>query len=548
MAAVVAMLVARFDGIFDSKELGHRAENTLNNASGERNEHALRSTAEPILSSHEAESEADTQGGVRNWRQRVMQQGQWDQEADPVSTDGVSALPMPVEIANEESLAPFFAHLRSGGTHTHQGTQEIPSKEGLEPGYQTELIEFPKGVVYSDGRLDLCKMVVGPTHIQALMDNLRSNSFIKHFLLGNNIIGAVGARSIASFVNRVPEQIETWYLAGNCINTASLELLVESWIRSPVITNIWLKRNPLGTNSTQSIASLILQCTSLRTLDLDQTSLGDCGVADLFAALVADQNQMFALPLRHLYLNATGISEQACKQIGLFLASPACALESLYMSCNPIGNAVVHLAAGLKRNKTLQRLALSSCGLNSTSLPSLLEALCGHSAFRTLDLGQAYASEDLNARFNWITDEATPLLVHLVRTTTLQYLELGDVALTQRAVNELTIAVVQSKSALYFNAKSIWRKERAGRKKLDSPLEAACIENLQANVQRDYGCTYDEFLQQHKRFVVSPRDVRLIDSVYRNRDANLARRGLKTLDKHWQAGDDTALRAELGTL
>lgn len=52
--------------------------------------------------------------------------------------------------------------------------------------------------------------------------------------------------------------------------------------------------------------------------------------------------------------------------------------------------------------------------------------------------------------------------------------------------------------------------------------------------------TYQEFSADHKRWLVNDKtDVRKIDSVYRNRDAGLARRGLKKLDKWWDEGDET---------
>ena len=44
--------------------------------------------------------------------------------------------------------------------------------------------------------------VLGPQNIVALMKSLESNRFIRHFLLGNNVIGPVGARVIAAFVSR----------------------------------------------------------------------------------------------------------------------------------------------------------------------------------------------------------------------------------------------------------------------------------------------------------------------------------------------------------
>lgn len=52
--------------------------------------------------------------------------------------------------------------------------------------------------------------------------------------------------------------------------------------------------------------------------------------------------------------------------------------------------------------------------------------------------------------------------------------------------------------------------------------------------------TYTEFMENEKRWLVNDRsDVRKIDSVYRNRDAGLARRGLMKLDKWWNEDDET---------
>lgn len=73
---------------------------------------------------------------------------------------------------------------------------------------------------------------------------------------------------------------------------------------------------------------------------------------------------------------------------------------------------------------------------------------------------------------------------------------------------------------------------------------------LLRNVKRAYGedTTYDAFMSAHKRWLVSDRvDVRKIDSVYRNRDAGAARRGLGTLEKSWGEGDEVlreVMRAE----
>ena len=147
------------------------------------------------------------------------------------------------------------------------------------------MVEFDRGVVYVDGRLDLCKMVVGPTHIVALIDSLRSNSFVKHFLLGNNVISKAGASAISSFIEEKPDQMETWYLAGSQIDSECFRPMINAIIASTSITNIWLKRNPLGPYPVDGLCKLIAETKNLRTLDLEHTELGDEGVTKLFTKL-----------------------------------------------------------------------------------------------------------------------------------------------------------------------------------------------------------------------------------------------------------------------
>ncbi|KAK3073706.1 hypothetical protein LTR53_004464 [Teratosphaeriaceae sp. CCFEE 6253] len=345
-----------------------------------------------------------------NWAKRILKQGPWDEVHDAISLKGAPSLPMPVVVSDKasarermliltrESLAPFFAHLCNGGTHEPTSTSTAHEGiAGIEPFYGVELIEFEKGVLYSDGRVDLCKMVTGPRNIGDLMESLKPNTFAKHFLLGNNIIGPVGAKAIANFVDEYPARFETWYLAGNCIHAASFSTLVDSMAKSDAITNVWLKRNPLGEEAVEDVYRLVACARNLRTLDLDQSELGDAGVAKLFALLADHQSP---LSLRHIYLNANGISEAACKQIARFLASSACKLHSLFMSNNPVGDAgAAALASGLQDNTSLKRLSLQSCGLKN--IKSLIHAASG---LGILDLGQSYATEDLGMRCNWITD------------------------------------------------------------------------------------------------------------------------------------------------
>ena len=376
--------------------------------------------------------------------------------------------------------------------------------------------------------LRLCR-VLGPPNITALMASLEHNTFVRHFLLGNNMVGLAGARAIAEFVYKHPDKIETWYLAGNCIDLFGFECLVLAWTRSTSITNIWLKRNPLGPNSSAALFELITKSPNLRTLDLDLTELGDKGVARLFTLLANYQSG--SLPLRHIYLNAVGIGGSACTAIAHYLSSSHCELDSLYMSCNPIGDAgTIALAQGLPSNSSLSRLSMSSCGLKSTGANHLLRALHHHPRLMTLNLGQNFATEDVGARYNWLDDGVVDGLRSLVRDSqTLKMLDLGSTAMTPPAFAELGLEVGKSQSLVVFEAKSVCGK-------LNSEVKLLVNNRIKNNVQHFCGRDMTHFEQEEKRWLISPRDVRLIDSMYRNRDTGLARRGLLRLKKTWEDG------------
>lgn len=396
--------------------------------------------------------------------------------------------------------------------------------------------------------LDLCKQVLGPPSLPPLLDALRSNDFIRHFLFGNNIIGPSAAKRIAAFVTE-RDQMETWYLAGNCISAEAFKVLVDSWVTSTAITNIWLKRNPLGPASVDDIFRLITETPNLRALDLDQTSLGDVAVAHLFSRL-ADHLTEHAIPLRHIYLNAIGIGVKAATQIAAFLCTSHCQLVSLYLSNNPLGSdGVLALSHGISKNHSLERLVLHSVGMDDEGAIAILQATCRHdgSGLTVLDIGQAFATKDLNSRYNWYTDAIVPSVVKLIKTSrSLRYLNLSYTQCTQAGLNKTSNSLIDDDDhrILYYFAKGLktggrdYATVKAGQEAVRSSRLVAA--RLAENVRILHaGMSYADWIDNEKRFVISPRDVRLIDSVYRNRDAGLARRGQMVLKKWWDEGDET---------
>ena len=55
------------------------------------------------------------------------------------------------------------------------------------PDDTNQSIVFPRGAIMSDGRLDLCKQVVGPQGIQPLLNAMKYSSVIHRLLLGKVI-------------------------------------------------------------------------------------------------------------------------------------------------------------------------------------------------------------------------------------------------------------------------------------------------------------------------------------------------------------------------
>ncbi|KAJ7778361.1 hypothetical protein B0H16DRAFT_1711869 [Mycena metata] len=464
-------------------------------------------------------------------------QEEWlGQEADPVSLDGPVALPMPVQIGRDEDFKDVFQFL-----HRNLDPKEVllPEKQdlrdeltstlGLKPGFELKsnmpMVEFKRGVVYNDGRLDLCKMVVGPTHIEKLLDALEENTVVTQFLLGNNVISTTGARRIAKFIADHPERIETWYVAGNHIRPAGFQLLVDAMVNSPRITNVWLKRNPLTPDSVDNVVRLITQTPNLRTLDLENTELGNEGVAKIMTEITGRE-----IPLRNLYLNANGVGEKAAIAIAGYLAHSACKLESLYLGSNPVGDAgALPIAEALKSNQTLLRLSMASTGLTSKGIAALSTALALHPRIMSLDLAASQTTRVHGQRYNHLADRAIPALTALMQNPSMRHLDLGRTSLSPEGLEAVKAAISTSNLCEFHG----FRKPEIG-EAMSCPLGTRRA--LEANVKRFYPDEkgYDAFSNGlNARFLYSPEDVRLIDSVYRTRD----QRGNKEIQQVWDEGD-----------
>jgi uncharacterized protein (DUF924 family)/predicted esterase len=102
----------------------------------------------------------------------------------PFSDAIINPVPEPVDVSSHEQMRPLYEWLEQNRSSKFNETD----------------LQFLKGTVTGDGRLDLCKQVIGPHGVKPLLDAMQSNSQIDRILLGNNIVGDDSGKLIADFI------------------------------------------------------------------------------------------------------------------------------------------------------------------------------------------------------------------------------------------------------------------------------------------------------------------------------------------------------------
>lgn len=308
--------------------------------------------------------------------------------------------PMPVEVTDPTQFIPIFDYLMRSPV--------LPQADTT----------FVKGSIFPDGRLDLCKQVVGPTSIQQLCEVVAQSTLVRHFLLGNNIAlqenEAEGAEAMAKLLADNTKPIETWYLAGNCIGPVGIEIMARALQHNYQAKALWLKRNPIGPLGAGHLNRMLKVNQTLKILDLHNCALGDSGLAELLASPCELRG------LKHLYLDANGIESIQPLSAWCQEGTPV----TLYLSINRLGDrGVTELAAALVGNKHLRRLCLASTGFGNVGLEALVDALLTCPRLLSVNLGCYKSSADMGEHpGNLFDSEALPAIYRLLTTSpTLQY-------------------------------------------------------------------------------------------------------------------------------
>lgn len=396
----------------------------------------------------------------------------------PLSPEILRPRPVPVVPCPLPELTPLLRHLSA------KDTIQAPAA-------------FPRGTVMPDGRLDLCKQVVGPAGITPLLSALEAHPQVERLLLGNNVIGSAGARAVAEFIRSGRSRLKVWYIAGNEIHAEDLLPIAEALAGAPAVEGLWLKRNPLGPDAGPILARLLRSHPRLDTLDLVNTGLLDAGAAPLLDAAAESP------ALRHLYLGTNGLSTRSAAAIGRLL-SDSDQLDSLYVSCNRLGDDGVRLiAAGLRHNRGLKRLGLASNRIGPEGARTLADALKGHPSLQFLDLGWTRATSAVGEAGNRLLDRGAEHIAALLRgNPTLRGLDVSHNRISQVGLNHISDALAENTALTWLRCPQFG--------KASNPDAMAVLRGRLARNRAQAGI--DEATAEEVR---APRSARDILSVYR---------------------------------
>lgn len=414
----------------------------------------------------------------------------------PPSINITEPTAMPVDVAKLEELQPFFDYLQ-------RNEAVINVENGLD------YIQFNRGACYIDGRIDLCKQVVGSDWIGNLMKSITNNSYINHFLLGNNIIDEVGATEIAKFItNEHKPKITTWYLAGNRINANGIKEIAQALENDTDAIALWLKRNPIKTGS-KYLGEMLKKNKKLRILDLHNTGLFDEGIRYLMDGLIENRT------LRHLYVDANALTPIGATYIANYfnylVERNEKGLVNLWMDMNRFDDEGISLIANsIKNYKYLKRLSVGSNRIGPNGAKILLDSLVNHEKLITLSIGLYKSTSDMGELPNNIGDLGVEYIVKFIENNkSVKVLNIEHNGISLDGIIKIIEAIQKNDNLLfvyYLQRGIVVPQEIYGK------LRAKLTENIKKHI----GITYGEFCNKHLRFIKHTKYIKDIDSIYRN--------------------------------
>lgn len=407
----------------------------------------------------------------------------------PLSEQITKPTPMEVQVAPLSELQEIFDRLAKNGPALPVKSDEIGSYE-----------QFNRGAYYTDGRIDLCKQVVGPDHIGKLCDSIRNNPNVKHFLLGNNIAGYIGAARIADLINDQYKacKISTWYLAGNCIDGPGMELIAGALSMDTDCKHLWLKRNPIGITGAKALAKMFEYNNTIEVLDLDNTAIMDEGCIALFSALKNNTS------LRSIYLDANGLTPASSAAIADYfnhkVATGQPGVKLLSLSINRLGDDGIIPIINSLYHYPLTSLTIGSNRIELTGLKSVLFWAVNSDSLEVLDIGYYKATADMGELPNSFGNEGARLIAcFILMNPPVHYLSFHNTHITD-------LSVIDAVMPYNTNLVSVTCEQGTTSSK-----------TIHRITERNQVLYPGQSIKEVVRNMKHGKDVWVIDSIYRNR-------------------------------
>jgi len=347
--------------------------------------------------------------------------------------------PEPVVPCSLNQLQPLLTHIDAGKTKGGGDDDDGGGKARPPP-----MMQFPRGTIMADGRLDLCKQVVGPQGISPLLTSLIGSKGITRLLLGNNIVGNGGAEAIAAAICNPSCPLTTWYIAGNEIDAKGIRPICQALAGNTQVEQLWLKRNPLLPAGALEVSRLLKQNKTLTVLDLVNCGLLDDGLKSLMHALRSNG------VMKHVYLGTNGITAKGAQCVSEFLqdTKKQASLHTLYLSCNRLGDeGACILGEGLRKDTSLQRLGLAANRIRTKGMGAIADAVRDHPTLKKLDVGYVKAVKAVAELGNRIEDDGAKILAELIKTNgTLRSIDCIHNRITERGLTFLRESLEENKT------------------------------------------------------------------------------------------------------
>ncbi|KAF0517025.1 RNI-like protein [Gigaspora margarita] len=196
-----------------------------------------------------------------------------------------------------------------------------------------------------------------------ISDMLKVNRTLKYIHLGSNNLQFAGIQGIAEAL-RVNESLISLSLDANNIAISGSKLLADALTINKTLTHLYMPRNSIGDEGLKHLCQALLLNTSIIYLDVEFNNIGVHG-------------------------NTEGSSV-----LGKLLENHV-APRAINLSHNPIGNSGCEaLFVGFHKNKTLESMVLSSCGIGIDGINAIAKALKLNQGLQSLSL---YKNSEIGA-------------------------------------------------------------------------------------------------------------------------------------------------------